>query len=860
MKLSEKEYLNKIQEMEQDKEKDSAIVQNVMSQIDVALVNKDVDALVKIATEMMTGEGKSAVVRSSKLLCFQELPKQISLEKSAGTETFIDDTNHFEELMHKYDLVNLYLRRIELDIRPGLEAAYEYLNGRPISPYVISGVLYNLTSRIGHRESVLMKLAADSMDGGDLMRAYSLLSVVREPSAETTELKDEISKALMSGKEGALSQRSKKRSVAFFVQKLNDERFAECVFYIKRLQERAQTDVQIIETKTQLSAGAFRKIFDETKADYKVCLDDSVFILNKNFITDCLEIFESDASIAVIGMVGRTKHSESMDVGNFILAEPMQTQLFSGEEIPHNYAEVAEVDESIFAVRGSNDWKLSEGTDKKTQFQAFCDTVKREGKKIVIPAQKTPWILIEQGYMPISEDEIKKHQAVEEQILQTYDMLYLGQRDLIEESVNILTSFYPYNDALVRLSALCAVKKAQEEHPHEEKIIMDWDEVEWAETYSRYRYLFHRLECEIALDGYQEEMRYLCVNPGMRQALMGVMGPGVFVDFETAHRQSETFLASYTPIEIEKPRIAVCVLTHMHPDTVEDVLSHAADVYDDAGIDIYYLDSSTDDKTQKIVEKYAKKHHNLYFAKYQLCSDGKTKYQMWAERTFFKEKYDYIWPVKDRSYCLKETLEAVLFQARKRRDIIMIGSILTERHDLRSKLFTKPTEFYETWGFMTTSIDTILYRADTFLKSLLTTKMWKNKELFDVTGFVHFAYLFSHLANMECPHIKVIKERGMMLLNSKSSQSGWMDQILYIWGTAWVNANDILPDCYNKYKDKVIKVTASLPWLLGNKDRLTELYRQGLISREKFEEVRNIWSRVSFVPIEEVDEILDKNK
>ena len=48
--------------------------------------------------------------------------------------------------------------------------------------------------------------------------------------------------------------------------------------------------------------------------------------------------------------------------------------------------------------------------------------------------------------------------------------------------------------------------------------------------------------------------------------------------------------------------VACCYLTYNHPEVVEQILERICDTYREKGIDIYYYDSSTDEKTEEIIK------------------------------------------------------------------------------------------------------------------------------------------------------------------------------------------------------------------------------------------------------------------
>ena len=56
-----------------------------------------------------------------------------------------------------------------------------------------------------------------------------------------------------------------------------------------------------------------------------------------------------------------------------------------------------------------------------------------------------------------------------------------------------------------------------------------------------------------------------------------------------------------------KNKVACCYLTHEHPEVVDEVLGAVCEEYGKRGIDIYVYDSSENDDTKGIVEKYSSK-------------------------------------------------------------------------------------------------------------------------------------------------------------------------------------------------------------------------------------------------------------
>ena len=112
-----------------------------------------------------------------------------------------------------------------------------------------------------------------------------------------------------------------------------------------------------------------------------------------------------------------------------------------------------------------------------------------------------------------------------------------------------------------------------------------------------------------------------------------------------------------------KNKVACCYLTHEHPEVVDEVLDAVCEEYGKRGIDIYVYDSSEDDDTKEVVEKYVSKGLcDLYYVPIQFTkgkNGGNEKYLYVLSGFGLEGDYDYIWPSKDRCWYSGNTLDEI---------------------------------------------------------------------------------------------------------------------------------------------------------------------------------------------------------
>lgn len=291
-------------------------------------------------------------------------------------------------------------------------------------------------------------------------------------------------------------------------------------------------------------------------------------------------------------------------------------------------------------------------------------------------------------------------------------------------------------------------------------------------------------------------------------------------------------------------KIAMCVLTYNHAEVVDKVLNFCVQDYYELGIDIYYYDGSEGDDTKNVIEKYiAKGYDNIYYIRE---SGGVPKrFEMICKGEQLVHEYKYIWISKDRSFCIKPSLEKIVDATDSDSDVIFLGTIKAE--GLCDKEYDDHVSFYGDWGWLATSMDTAIYKQESMLMDYYDGKY---ENIFGL----HYQLLFCKLAELENIKIRVLYD-DIRISGLPEIKSVWHDQIFTIWKDDWIRVNELLPACYDPYKKIVIKCGATLPWLLGGIDRLIELHDEGILVPERLGEIEQNWEMVSDVPFSKVVEI-----
>lgn len=194
------------------------------------------------------------------------------------------------------------------------------------------------------------------------------------------------------------------RDICFIVCVNNELYYEECKTYIESLYLPSETKIEILPVRNATSmAAAYNEAMMQSKAKYKVYLHQDVFIINKNFITDIIRLFETNEEIGMIGLAGTKKlpqsgiwwYGEEKDsYGQIYEANLLATLKTPYQDIKNKkYEEVEALDGLLLATSVDIPWReeLFDGWHFYDISQSF--EMQRHGYKLIIPRTDTGWVI-----------------------------------------------------------------------------------------------------------------------------------------------------------------------------------------------------------------------------------------------------------------------------------------------------------------------------------------------------------------------------------------------------------------------------------------------------------------------------------
>ena len=233
--------------------------------------------------------------------------------------------------------------------------------------------------------------------------------------------------------------------VSFIICTNDEAALYECTLYIKQLAIPEGFSFDIIPIRNAASmAQGYDQGMNASDAKYKVYLHQDVLILNKNFITDLLTVFQKNNKIGLIGMVG-TKHLHSNGCmwSNAMRTGAVRSHCISTVDDYFNipvsptriYSPVEAIDGLLMATSQDIPWRSDLFTGWDFYDISQSKEFSRAGYLIAVPYQSSPWVLHDTGFM-----NLKNYHRYRKVFLEEY---YPENRKEIDACRNYITSTDP---------------------------------------------------------------------------------------------------------------------------------------------------------------------------------------------------------------------------------------------------------------------------------------------------------------------------------------------------------------------------------------------------------------------------------
>lgn len=298
----------------------------------------------------------------------------------------------------------------------------------------------------------------------------------------------------------------------------------------------------------------------------------------------------------------------------------------------------------------------------------------------------------------------------------------------------------------------------------------------------------------------------------------------------------------------KKKELCIVIPTMNRPNCMEELLKAAIPIVKETGVYVYVYDTSSNDNTKQLVEKYNQEAggHFLYY-KYENYPDRTTDLKVIKAFRELEDEYKYVWLSGDGCILkINEMLELIREYLTQEYDVIhFTGEDELEKPAV--EVYDRPVELFANHGsFMTYYSATIL--SGEFIKQVPWEELGKE---YRNSGFLYWKGIFEGLAN-GTHKMAVVHRRHLIVNPYKNGNSSYgPGKFLRFWVRDWPKVVDSLPSCYDAYKEKV-SISLGKRQRFYEMDNLIRLRRTGNLNKKLFEEYKDEFARATNVSLKKI--------
>ena len=196
---------------------------------------------------------------------------------------------------------------------------------------------------------------------------------------------------------------------SIIIHRQNKEKYERCVDALSKLEIPAGYEVNLITVEGSKSrAAAYSQGMMQSDATYKLYLDENVCLLKKDFFQQVVALFESDASLGLLGLSGTNVmpisgigYNSKKRCGKLIFGSAQNEIVWT--EQAEGFSETLTVDGYVMIAHHDLPWRADLFTGDSFFAEAQSIEFKRKGYKVAVVGQETAWAWYTANEFPVSK-------------------------------------------------------------------------------------------------------------------------------------------------------------------------------------------------------------------------------------------------------------------------------------------------------------------------------------------------------------------------------------------------------------------------------------------------------------------------
>ncbi len=288
--------------------------------------------------------------------------------------------------------------------------------------------------------------------------------------------------------------------------------------------------------------------------------------------------------------------------------------------------------------------------------------------------------------------------------------------------------------------------------------------------------------------------------------------------------------------------MAVCIPTYNRAIIVEELLERILQQYTEFGWDIYIYDSSENDDTEIVVEKYSH-FKNLFYNRIDSSVHSNLKVYQIFEEHGKTCAYKYVWVYADYLGWKSDILRMIQEALKKNYTFIVLNYSDIEK--IGTTEYVDKAKLLRDCAWVMTLYGSTIVNTEVVLKDVDWKYMKKKYAVEDKINFSHVALYFERLSQLKSYTVKHISmDYSSLMVSPYKKESGWVKETFFVWGICWPSMVTALPECYNLYKSGAIRQVTKRRFTYAN---LVILRMKGILNYNVYKKYRSKWKELTEV-------------
>lgn len=293
-------------------------------------------------------------------------------------------------------------------------------------------------------------------------------------------------------------------------------------------------------------------------------------------------------------------------------------------------------------------------------------------------------------------------------------------------------------------------------------------------------------------------------------------------------------------------KVALCIPTYNRSEVVKEFVDNCANYYIQAGIDIFYLDSSTDDKTERYIQSRVDGVH-LFYTRIPSETRMDEKAFMIFQGYGLNGEYDFIWLCGDGVQYPPKGIEAILGNLNLHVDLAVIDhsnfstSFQAEEIHTAQTLFSKCALPMVLYG-------AVLLNNRTMLKNVNWDAYTEKCLNHQYDTFAHVMFYWNRMLELPAFNglcLTIGEKETRMRPSPKKQGTSYYHKLFSVWFEKWPAVIDSLPSVYEN-KDTILSQGSAT--LFSQKSNMWRMRQDGVLTWKQIILYRHTWKKISSIP------------